>query len=71
MSKNHLIIPFNAPTSEFDTEKQTFGCRQKNPDICRNNSLPGVCAFSREDCICQKPSRAWKNQYQKLKELSR
>ena len=39
-----------------------------NPDICGNNGLSGICAFASDDGICRKPSRAWKKQYQKLKE---
>ena len=35
-----LRVPFNAPLREEDTEEQTFGCRQNNPDICGNNGLP-------------------------------
>ena len=35
-----LKVPFDAPLNELDSEVQTFGCRQKNPDICGNNSLP-------------------------------
>ena len=61
-------VPFKAPLHKFDTESQTFGCRANNPDICANNSLPGVYAFSSDDGICRKPSRAWKKQYQLLKE---
>lgn len=45
-----------------------YGCRANNPDICGNNGMDGVCAFVREDCICKKPSRAWKRQYNKLKD---
>ena len=65
---NQLTIPFSAPLHELDTENQTYGCRQNNPDICANNSLPGVCAFATNDCICRKPSRAWKKKYAELKE---
>lgn len=32
-----LKVPFNAPLNELDTEKQTYGCRANNPDICANN----------------------------------
>lgn len=70
MKEKELRILFNAPLNKQDTETQTFGCRANNPDICSNNSLPGVCAFASDDCICKKPSRAWKKQYQKLKENS-
>lgn len=64
-----LHIKFDAPLNELDTEKQTYGCRANNPDICSNNSIPGVCAFSSDDdFVCRKPSRAWKKQYIKLME---
>lgn len=65
---NALHIKFDAPLNELDTENQTYGCRANNPDICSNNSIPGVCAFSSNDFICRKPSRAWKKQYNKLME---
>ncbi len=67
MSEKELRIPFNAPLHNLDTETQTYGCRANNPDICGNNGVPNVCAFVCTDCICKKPSRAWKKQYQKLK----
>ena len=66
MNNKELVISFNAPLNALDTEKQTYGCRQNNPDICGNNNLPDICAFCRPDHICQKPSRAWKKQYYKL-----
>ena len=62
-----IKVPFNAPLNEQDTETQTYGCRQNNPDICSNKSLPGICAFVNDDCICRKPSRAWKKKYNELK----
>ncbi len=68
MSSREVKVPFSAPLSDFDTEDQTYGCRQNNPSICANNSIPNVCAFTSEDGICRKPSRAWKKQYLKLKE---
>ena len=64
---NKLKIPFNAPLCEKDTDTVTYGCRANNPDICSNNSISGICAFASDDCICKKPSRAWKKQYVKLK----
>ena len=67
MSANNLKIPFNAPLNEIDTEIQTYGCRANNSEICANNSIVNVCAFTSEDCICKKPSSAWKRQYKKLK----
>lgn len=66
MTEKELKISFNAPLHPFDTEKQTYGCRANNPDICSNNYLPGVCAFASDDCICKKPSRAWKKKYYEL-----
>ncbi len=68
MSNNELHFPFSAPLNEADTETQTYGCRQNNPNICACNSLPGICAFVTDDHICKRPSRAWKKQYQKLVE---
>ena len=63
-----FMVSFNAPLKEKDTESQTEGCRANNPDICASNMLPDICAFCNEDHICRKPSRAWKKQYQRLKE---
>ena len=65
--KNNLKIPFDGKLHKLDTENQTYGCRANNPDICANCYLPEVCAFVREDKICLKPSRAWKKQYENLK----
>lgn len=67
MNDKNLKIDFNAPLNSEDNEFQTFGCRQKNPDICGNNYIEGICAFVNKDSICKKPSRAWKKQYLKLK----
>jgi hypothetical protein len=68
MSEKELRVPFNAPLRENDTELQTAGCRANNPDICANNQLEGICAFSNEEGICYRPSRAWKKQFARLKE---
>ena len=68
MNKKDLSIPFNVPLNPQDTEQQTYGCRANNPDICGNIGLPNICAFSSTDYICKKPSRAWKKQYNKLKD---
>lgn len=65
--KGNLKYAFSAELNKGDTEQQTFGCRANNPDICRNNGIPGICAFASEDSICKKPSKAWKAQYNKLK----
>ena len=48
-----------------DNEYQTYGCRHTNPDICSNNSIPCICAFSSDDYICHKPPRSWKKLYEK------
>ena len=66
--KKEIKIAFKAPLNGLDTVEQTYGCRANNPDICKNNGIPNVCAFEREDCICKQPSKAWKKQYLKLKE---
>mgnify|MGYP000386190409 FL=1 len=66
MSTKELKVSFNAPLNELDTEVQTYGCRANNPYICANNSITNICAFTSEDGICRKPSRAWKKQYHKL-----
>ena len=68
MSKKNLRVAFSAPLHEMDTELQTYGCRANNPDICANNHLEGICAFSNETGICYRPSRAWKKQFARLKE---
>ena len=65
----NIKVPFGAPLNELDSETQTYGCRANNPDICANNSIADACAFASSDCICKKPSRAWKKQYTKLKEV--
>lgn len=52
---------------EKDTDKQTFGCRHTNPDICSNNSIPNLCAFASPDGICKKPPRSWKKIFEELK----
>lgn len=65
-----LKIAFNAPLQKGDTESQTYGCRASNPDICGSNGIPNICAFASIDCICKKPSKAWKKQYHKLCEIA-
>ncbi len=64
--EDKLHIAFSAPLREGDTEVQTYGCRQNNPDICGSNGLSDICAFVRTDHICKKPSRAWKKKYNEL-----
>ena len=67
MSTKELRFSLKAPLNLGDGENQTYGCRANNPDICGNNGIPNVCAFESEDCICKKPSKAWKKQYKRLK----
>lgn len=62
-----LCVPIHSPLNKLDTEKQTYGCRQSNPDICRYCYIEGICAFSSEDEICKHPSVKWKKIYKGLK----
>lgn len=63
-----LCIPIRAKLSNLDTEKQTYGCRQNNPDICGYCCVDDVCAFSSKDNVCKHPSSKWKKIYKELKE---
>ena len=58
--KSELHIAFSAELDDRDSEIQTYGCRANNPDICKNYMLENV---------CEQPSRSWKKQYLKLKEV--
>ena len=62
-----LCIPLRSELNEFDNEKQTFGCRQNNPNICGFCYVENVCAFNSKDKICKHPSRQWKKIYNELK----
>jgi hypothetical protein len=55
------------PLSPHDTEWETLGCRHSNPDICRNHSTEGKCAFVREDERCLLVPRSWKKLFKELK----
>ncbi len=57
---------FHQPLDERDSDNATWGCRHSNPDICKNHSLYGKCAFIREDNICLLPPTSWKQQFVKL-----
>ena len=61
-----LRVSFNAPLQLGDTTNITVGCRANNPDMCANNGIEGICAFTSDDGKCKRPSRAWKKQYFKL-----
>ncbi len=58
---------YEVPLAECDTEDKTLGCRHTNPDICKYADVENVCAFVREDVMCMKPGRKWKNKYKELK----
>ena len=58
---------FHEPLHPLDSEKQTFGCRHTNSDICAKNGLPKVCALARADKLCFAPPQSWPKQFQKLK----
>lgn len=66
--KSDVHFGFKSPLHPEDTEESTLGCRATNPDICKNYMLQGVCAFCSEDKMCKSPSKAWKKQFNKLKE---
>lgn len=55
------------PLRPLDTEKQTFGCRHTNPDICANNGIAGKCAFASKTNICLLPPSSWPKQFRILK----
>jgi hypothetical protein len=56
------------PLHPLDTEKQTFGCRHTNPDICASNGMVGKCAFTRKDNICLIPPSSWARHFAALKQ---
>lgn len=58
-----IIIPFDAPLNKEDSYNKTYGCRQLNPEICKNCYIENVCAFVSKDNICKRPSLKWKKQY--------
>lgn len=58
---------FHDPLHPLDTEKQTFGCRHTNSDICSKNGLAKVCALVRADKLCSAPPTSRPEQFQKLK----
>jgi len=64
-----LLVDFHAPLKPNDTLTQTVGCRHSNPDICKNNSLQEYCAFTREDGVCLRPSKAWAKQFIRLRSV--
>ena len=65
-NKGNLKVGFKVPLKTGDTETTTVGCRANNPDICKNNDIPDVCAFMSEDGMCRAPSKTWKRNFLKL-----
>ena len=61
---------FHAPLQPGDSPTATLGCRHTNPEICRKNGMPGVCAFVREDGRCYAPPASWPKQYKALTQKS-
>ena len=59
---------YNDPLHINDTSAKTYGCRHTNPKICKNNMLPGRCAFAREDKMCLIPPSSWKKKFEKFKQ---
>lgn len=70
MSKfpKELRVSTYSPLNKLDTERQTYSCRQSNPDICKYCYIDGICVFNSKDMICKHPSIKWKKIYEKLKE---
>ena len=62
---------FHAPLQPGDSPAETVGCRHTNPDICRKNAMPSVCAFVREDGRCYAPPASWPKQYKALRQVGR
>lgn len=56
------------PLKSTDSEKQTYGCRCYNPDICASYGSDGICAFYSSDHICKRPPKGWAKTYQEHKE---
>ncbi len=55
-----------APLHPLDSEKQTYGCRHTNPDICSRNGIKAVCALVRGNKSCTSPPQRWPSQFKKL-----
>jgi len=58
---------YHEPLREGDSAEQTVGCRHTSPDICKKHSMPGVCAFVRDDGVCLSPPLSWPEQFKRLK----
>ena len=71
MNKNSLRFSLSEKLHPQDTLLQTYGCRHTNPDICGSCELENICAFTRDDHICKKPSASWKKYFDKLSGLEK
>lgn len=56
------------PLNKLDSEKQTYGCRHKDPEFCKFIDTD-ECAFKRIDETCKKPSSSWKKLFKSLNEI--
>ena len=61
---------YHDPLEPGDTPEITVGCRHTNASICKNNRMPGVCAFVVPDGKCVVPPRSWPAQFKKLQQLA-
>lgn len=64
MKEKVLKVLFSALLNK----RKIYGRRANNSDICANNSVLKVCAFTSEDCIYWEPSRDREKEYNELKE---
>jgi hypothetical protein len=56
----------NRPLEDGETLERTNGCRRLNPHICKNHSVPDICAFVRSDNVCMLPPNNWEGTYEQL-----
>ncbi len=54
---------FHAPLQDGDSATATVGCRHTNPNICKKNGMPELCAFVRGDGTCRAPPASWAKQF--------
>ena len=67
IDKNYKFSKYDSLNPQ-DSEKQTYGCRCYNPDICAGYGSDDICAFYSSDHICKRPPQGWKKTYQEHKE---
>ncbi len=54
---------FHAPLQPGNSAPVTVSCRHTNPDICKKNGMPQLCALVRRDEMCHAPPASWAKQY--------